>query len=137
MDRLRPLPVTVFCALTLFIWGNRIWLAWTNPDDSVATKIMWSLPITCFVVAAAVLLVLLLTGADRGGAGFLSLVRWFALGTCVYWGIRLPLILVHQHDLPFKIVHSVLALVSVAAAVAALRSIGGRLGGLGDSGDAR
>ena len=55
MDRLRPYPVTGFAALTLFIWGNRIWLAWTNPDDSVARKLVWSTPITLFVLAISLI----------------------------------------------------------------------------------
>ena len=37
--------MALFCAVTLFIWGNRIWLAWTNPDDTVAEKLVWSTPI--------------------------------------------------------------------------------------------
>ena len=35
VERLRPYPVAVFCGVTLLIWTNRIWLAWTNDEDTV------------------------------------------------------------------------------------------------------
>ncbi len=121
--RLEPRPVALFCAVTLFIWGNRIWLAWTNPDDTVAEKLVWSTPITLFVLAALGLGALLLTGADRRGRGFVRGVTAFAAGTIVYWAVRLPLILLADHPVGFEVVHTVLALVSVALAATAWRSV--------------
>ena len=127
MQRLRPLPVTVFCAVTLFIWVNRIWLTWTNGTDSVGRKVLWTVPIGAFVLAAAVLLVAMLAGADRNARWFRLLVQSFALGTALYWLIRLPMIAFNDHDLTaseeiaFKIVHAVLAIVSVSAAWFAYR----------------
>jgi len=123
MERLRPYPVAVFCGVTLFIWGNRIWLNWTNPDVDLAAKLALSIPITAFVVASAVLLGLMVTGVDRGAAGFRNLVKAFAAGTVVFWAIRLPMILVHHHPIPFKVVHATLAVVSVVAAVFAWRAV--------------
>ncbi len=123
MDRLRPYPVAVFAGLTLFIWGNRIWLAWTNAEDSVAEKIVWSTPITGFVLAAAVVAVLLVRGADATEGRFRRLVQVFAAGTGVYWAVRLPIILTADHEVPFKVVHAVLALVSVGTAALAWRSV--------------
>lgn len=128
MDRLRPYPVAVFCAVTLFIWVNRIWLAWTNGDDSVGAKILWTIPIGAFVLSAIVLAVAMLAGADRDARWFRLLVQAFALGTAVYWAIRVPMITFNQHpdltaseEVAFKIVHAVLAIVSVAAAWFAFR----------------
>lgn len=123
MERLRPYPVSGFAGLTLFIWGNRIWLAWTNPDDTVAEKLVWSTPITLFVLAALAVGLLLLRGVDRRSAAFVRLVQAFAGGTVVYWAIRAPMILLADHPGPFKVVHAVLAVVSVTSAVLALRSI--------------
>src|SRR5690606_6876352 len=97
--RLEPWPVAVFCAVTLFIWTNRIWLAWTNDEDTVAEKLVWSTPITLFVIAAAVLAVVMLRGTDRPGA-FATGVRVFAGGTIVYWAIRAPMITFAEHDIP-------------------------------------
>ncbi|HMS87853.1 MAG: hypothetical protein KA758_08020 [Acidimicrobiales bacterium] len=121
--RLEPRPVALFCAVTLFIWGNRIWLAWTNPDDTVAEKLVWSTPITLFVLAALVIGGLLLTGADRRSPGFVRGVTAFAAGTTLYWAVRIPMILLADHPVGFKVVHAVLAAVSIALAVAAWRSV--------------
>ncbi|HWJ97080.1 MAG TPA: hypothetical protein VNQ33_02905 [Acidimicrobiales bacterium] len=128
MDRLRPYPVAVFCAVTLFIWVNRIWLAWTNGDDSVGAKVLWTIPIGAFVLSAVVLAAAMLSGADRGARWFRLLVQAFALGTAGYWMIRVPMITFNQHpdltaseEAAFKTVHAVLAVVSVGAAWFAFR----------------
>jgi len=123
MERLRPYPVAVFSGVTLFIWGNRIWLNWTNPDVDIAAKLALSIPITAFVVASAVLLGLMVTGVDRTSAGFRNLVKVFAAGTVIFWAIRAPMILIHHHPVPFKVVHATLAVVSVVAAVFAWRAV--------------
>lgn len=123
LDRFRPRPVTVFSLLTLVIWTNRIWLAWTNPDDSVAEKVGWSTPITIFWLSAAGLLVL---QAQRK-ADTTRFTRWvqvFAVGTVAYWAIRVAVIFGGDWDLPFKVVHTVLAVVSAVAAIVAFRSVG-------------
>jgi hypothetical protein len=121
VDRLRPYPVTAFCVVTLLIWGNRIWLAWTNDEDTVVEKLVWSLPITAFVACSVVLLVAILRGRTDDG-WFRSLVLGFAGATALYWLVRLPIIWVNDHDLApdeelgFKLVHSVLAVASWVAA---------------------
>ncbi len=97
MHRLRPYPVTAFCAVTLFIWVNRIWLTWTNGTDSTARKVLWTLPIGAFVVSAVVLLGAMLRGADRDARWFRTLVEAFAIGTAIYWGVRMPMIALNQH----------------------------------------
>ena len=124
LERLRPYPVAAFAALTLFIWGNRIWLAWTQKGVHLPAKLALSIPITAFVVASAALLGLLVQGVDRSASRFVNLVRAFAVGTVLFWAVRAPMILAHHHPVAFKAVHLVLALVSVAAAVAAWRSVG-------------
>ncbi|WP_421120578.1 hypothetical protein ACE2AJ_04490 [Aquihabitans daechungensis] len=128
MHRLRPYPVAVFCAVTLFIWVNRIWLTWTNGTDTVARKVLWTIPIGAFVLAATALLVAMIGGVDRGARWFRLLVQGFALGTAAYWMVRLPMIAVNEHpdltaseEVAFTIVHAVLAIVSVGAAWFAFR----------------
>lgn len=131
MERLRPYPLAAFCALTLAIWTTRIPLAWTNDEDTVAAKVAWSLPITAFWLAAAALLGLLLTDRFRSTPRAPTLARAFAGGTVAYWAIRLPMILVAEPPASvdsaaaFRIVHAVLALVSVGAALLAWRSLDG------------
>jgi len=129
MERLRPYPVAVFAVLTLVIWTTRIPLAWTNDEDSVAAKVAWSLPITAFWVAAAVLLGLLLADRARSTPWFATVAKAFAIGTIAYWALRLPMILVAEPPASvtsaaaFKAVHAVLAAVSITAAAMAWRSL--------------
>jgi hypothetical protein len=123
MERLRPYPVAVLCAVTLFIWLNRIWLSWTNPDVDLPAKVALSVPITAFVVTAFVVLIAMVRGVDRRAGWFRGLVRLFAAGTVVFWAVRLPMILLNDHPAGFLIVHTVLAVASVAAAVGAWRSL--------------
>ncbi|HEY4377159.1 MAG TPA: hypothetical protein VGM93_08365, partial [Acidimicrobiales bacterium] len=110
-------------AVTLFIWGNRIWLAWTQKGVGLPAKLALSIPITLFVVASAALLGLLLQGVDRTSPRFRGIVRILAAGTVAFWVVRAPMILAHPHPVAFKAVHAVLALVSIAAAVVAWPSV--------------
>ena len=127
MARLRPYPVTAFCAVTLLIWVNRIWLTWTNGTDSVGRKVLWTLPIGAFVLAASVLVVALVRDVDVDRPWFRTLVQLFAAGTVLYWAIRMPMIALNDHGLTpeeevaFKAVHAVLAIASVTAAAFAWR----------------
>ena len=122
-SRLEPASVAVFCAVTLFIWTNRIWLAWTNPDDTVAEKLIWSTPITLFVLAALALGAYMVTGGDREDARFTLGVTGFAAGTVIYWVVRTAIIVTADHPVGFKVVHSVLAVASVGLATWAWRSV--------------
>jgi hypothetical protein len=117
----------VFAAVTLVIWGNRVWLAWTDPKIGLAGKLGYSVPITAFVVAALAVLWLQFTDQARDRR-FRALVAAFAVGTVVYWAIRLPVILLRHHSAPFKLVHTVLAAVLIGLAVRAIRHLGQRSG---------
>lgn len=122
LDRFRPRPVTAFALLTLVIWTTRIPLAWTNDEDTVGEKLVWSTPITLFVVAAVTLLVLQARGDGRSPAAS-RLTRVFAAATVVYWAIRLTMIVAGDWSVGFKVVHAVLAVASSGAAALAWRSL--------------
>ncbi|MBX3315183.1 MAG: hypothetical protein KF906_12790 [Actinobacteria bacterium] len=124
LDRFRPRPVTAFALLTLVIWTTRIPLAWTNDEDTVGEKLVWSTPITLFVVAAATLLVLQARGDGRSPTST-KLARTFAVATIVYWTIRITMIVAGDWSVGFKVVHAVLAVVSSGAAALAWRSLAG------------
>lgn len=124
LDRFRPRPVTAFAVLTLVIWTTRIPLAWTNDEDTVAEKLVWSTPITLFVVASAALLVLQARGEGVGPKSS-RLTRVFAAATIVYWTIRIAMIVGGDWSVGFKVVHAVLAVLSSGAAALAWRSVGG------------
>ena len=74
MERLRPYPITVFAGVTVLIWGNRVWLAWTDSSLEFAAKLGYSVPITCFVLAGVATLILSWRRATES-AGFRSWCR--------------------------------------------------------------
>ncbi len=130
LDRLRPNPISLFAAVTLLIWGNRVWLAWSDAKLGVLGKLGYSVPITAFVVAALATLGMQLSDRARGRR-FRSLVAALAVGTLAYWAVRLPVILFRHHSVPFKLIHTVLALVLVALAVRVVAFLGRSASGRG------
>lgn len=97
-------------AWTIAIWTVRI----RNVVRSDAGAASLVAPIALTVLAVAALI-------DRR-RGTVAL----AGTTIVLWLVRVPLVLVHHHSAPFKVVHVVLALISWALAVGALRSVTSR-----------
>jgi hypothetical protein len=95
-----PVPVLVFLAWTVFVWAGRI-----RNGGSVLLAVS-------FLALAAIAL-------WRGGRWITALAVW----TVAVWAVRTPYILVHDHPAGFKVVHTVLALVSIALAVSAERHV--------------
>ena len=92
-------PVYLFVGWTVFVWAGRI-----RNGGSVLLALS-------FLALAAVAL-------WRRGRWVTALAAY----TVAVWAIRTPVILVHDHPAGFKVVHTVLAVVSIALAVAAVRS---------------
>jgi cytochrome bd-type quinol oxidase subunit 1 len=97
---------------TLFVWGTRIVNILT--DGAGAGALVVATALTALAVAAG-----------------LSLARvrrlpWavpaLAAATVAVWAVRVPLLLGHDHEAAFVVVHLVLAGVSVALAALALRA---------------
>ncbi len=90
--RLRPWPVTVLVAWTLFCWTTRVPLLWTL-HQSEADKLRETIPVLVFVVMAVVALVAVIRSgevlAGRARTAALVLAVW-SIG---YWVLRLPFIL--------------------------------------------
>ena len=97
---MRRWPVIVFLAWTVFVWAGRI----RNGGS---------------VLLAASFLALALVAFWRGGRWITALAGW----TIAVWAVRTPYILVHDHPAGFKIVHAVLAAVSIALAISAQRHV--------------
>jgi hypothetical protein len=95
---------------TLLIWTTRIRNIVTG-DWSVADLV---------VPAGLTLLAVLALVRRRPGLELL------AAATVLAWAVRLPLVLVHDHPIGFKVVHAVLAVVSVALAAASWRALNRR-----------
>jgi hypothetical protein len=123
LARLRPWPVTVLAVWTLVLWTGRLGLAW-GADGSTASKVWATVPVVLFVVLGVLALGVVL----RSGNGVLSARdRTFALGVAVwtigYWVVRLPIIWFDGRSVGFKLVHTVLAVLSWTASWAAIRSL--------------
>lgn len=123
MPRLRPYRVSAFAAVTLLIWGNRIWLAWTVGHATTTSRIVSSIPIVAFTIPAVALLVLMVRDSPPRPSMFTNLARALVIWTIAYWAVRLPMIATRHHPVAFVVVHAVLAVVSVAAAALAWRSL--------------
>jgi hypothetical protein len=124
VQRLRPFPVAGLVGWTLFVWVSRVGLAWSDDSLTTGEKVLGTLPPVLFVLLALATGALLLSRDDGRRAGlFTRATTAFAGFTVVYWGLRLPFILANDHPGGFKVVHTVLAVVSVALAVAAWRAV--------------
>ncbi|MGD9798393.1 MAG: hypothetical protein AB7H43_00185 [Acidimicrobiia bacterium] len=93
---------------TLVVWATRV--RNVVADGGGAGELLVPVGLTALAVAALV--------DRRRGASVL------AAATVAVWGVRLPLLLAHDHPGPFKVVHAVLAVVSIGLAAAVLRSTG-------------
>ena len=108
------MPPVVAWALvlwTLFVWGTR--MANILTDGGGAGALAVALVLTVLGVAAA---------ASLAGALVPWAVAALAVVTLAVWAARVPLLLAHDHGAGFVVVHLVLAGVSVALAVLALRA---------------
>jgi hypothetical protein len=100
MRRRGSWPVFVFVAWTVFVWAGRI----RNGGSIVLAG--------SFLVLAAIAL-------WRRRRWVSALAIW----TIAVWAVRTPQILVDNQSGAFKVVHSVLAAVSIALAVSAQRHV--------------
>lgn len=96
----RRWPVYALVAWTVFVWAGRI----RNGGS---------------VLLAASFLVLAAVALWRRGWWVTALAAY----TVAVWAIRTPVILLHDHPAGFKVVHTVLAVVSIALAIAAQRNV--------------
>ncbi|MDQ3384645.1 MAG: hypothetical protein M3503_01330 [Actinomycetota bacterium] len=98
-------------AWTAFVWGTRV----RNivRDGGATLPLLVALGMVALAVVVAASLV-------RGGTPR-SAVPALAAATVAAWAVRTPSILLGDHGAAFKIVHTALALISIALAVAALR----------------
>ncbi len=126
MDRRRLRPALVLCAWTFFVWTTRIRNIWT--DDSLTTggqawRTALSLSFTAFAAAVVVLWVRARQDRHAVPSSAAVLVRAFAVWTTGVWVLRGVQIGAADHEVAFKAVHTVLAVVSIALAWWADRAV--------------
>jgi hypothetical protein len=104
-----PVPAAAFALWSLFVWGGRIRNA-VGAGDGAGPVL---LALTFVILAVAVL-------ATRGRRPVvLALAGW----TTAVWVVRaVDIVALSDHPGPFKVVHTVLAVVSIALAAWALRA---------------
>lgn len=94
--------------LTLLVWATRIRNI-VEQDDWSAAELVVPVGLTALAVAALV--------KPR------QVVPWLAGATVAVWVVRVPLVLVRDHGAAFKVVHVVLAAVSIGVAWLSVSSL--------------
>jgi hypothetical protein len=122
-------PLFALAGWTVFMWATRIRNAAAQDDLSTAGKVGAVTIAVGFTAAGAMLAV---GAARRSGA----LTRWvpvFAVVTILYWVVRAVQIIGRDHPVGFKLVHTVLAAVSIALSAWVLSVVrtGDRVGARG------
>ena len=122
-QRSRRWPVAAFAGWTLLIWATRIDNIWSDDALDTAGKVSRTALAVSFVALSAVVL----AGAlrDRGSLrpATVTAVKILAAWTVAVWLVRGGAILAGSHDAAFKVVHTVLAVVSIALAAVAVRAL--------------
>ena len=115
----RRWPIAVFALWSGYVWLTRIANAWSASSDETATAkaVSTATAVVLLVGAVAAAVILVRARARTFVAAETLLLRTFAGLTIAVWAVRVPLIVLDAgHDVPFKVVHTVLALVSVGLA---------------------
>lgn len=115
--------LVAFGVWTLFVWATRIGTAWTQDDLSAAARSgRVGLALSFTVLGVALLIV---AGRSRGRVltrAEALVVQTAAVWTIGVWVVRAVGIALADHEAAFIAVHIVLAVVSVALAVVAVRA---------------
>lgn len=123
MTRRRWFGLLAFVAWTAFIWVNRLVNAWSSDTESTSGKVVstvLAVALLGFAVAGVVVLVRTWQGSLTVGAA--RMLQALAGLTVAVWAVRIPLILLADHAVGFKVVHAALGVVSLALAVGVWRT---------------
>lgn len=117
---LRNRVVLALVVWTFLVWTTRIGNIWRDDDLDDAGKLgRTGLALSFTVLALAVVVFGWRKATETGRRALLALAGW----TVAVWVVRSTAMLAGDWDAGFKVVHTLLALVSIALAVLALRSI--------------
>jgi hypothetical protein len=109
--------IVVLFGWTAFVWLTRISNAWNDAAMSGAGKAITTAVSLALVAGAAASVWAVF--ADRA----VRIVQVFLAATVVVWVVRVPQILLDEHDAAFKVVHATLGVISVALAAVAWRAV--------------
>lgn len=110
-------PALVLAVWTFLVWTTRIRNIWTDEELTTAGQLgRTALAVAFTAFAALTVAAYARTRRDRPWSWTRGLVRAFALWTTGVWVVRVIQIAGADHDLGFVLVHTALAVVSVAFA---------------------
>lgn len=113
----RRRATSALAAWSLLVWTGRIRNIWTDDSLSTSGQVGRTALALSFTVLALAALVTVLRPVSRRASTLV--VDLLAGWTVAVWAVRTPGILLQDHELGFKVVHVVLAVVSVALAALA------------------
>jgi hypothetical protein len=114
----RRWPVLLFALWTGYVWVTRIVNAWTASTEAMTAKVISTIVSVVLVAGAVALLATLVRARARVlDAVEVRLLQVMSIATLVVWAVRVPQILLDaDHDVPFKVVHVTLAVISLVLA---------------------
>ena len=108
---------------TAFVWLNRLVNAWSSDTEGTSGKVVSSVIAAVLLgLAATATVVLVRTWRGPLRVGAARMLQAFAALTVVVWAVRVPLILVADHAVGFKVVHAAIGGVAIALAVGVWRT---------------
>lgn len=124
MDIRQLRPALVLAVWSVLVWTTRIRNIWTDDALSTGGQVARTALALVFTVFAVVTIALWVRGRRSGTAAPWAArwVRAFAVWTIAVWAIRAVQIGMADHEIAFKAVHTVLAVVSVGVALWADRA---------------
>lgn len=113
-------PLLALVAWSVFVWGNRISNTWRSTTETTGAKVTSTALALSFLLFAAAVLVIAIRAwrrpLDRIEAG---VVVAFAGWTVAVWIVRMVGIVLADHVVGFKVVHTMLGVVSIVLAALA------------------
>lgn len=134
----RRWPVVAFILWTGYVWTTRILNAWTSSEETVTAKVISTVVATALLLGTVALAGILVRARHRALLGSeVRVARGMAVATVVVWAVRVPQILLDgDHGVPFKVVHVLLAGLSLVLAALTWRVANREAGLADDSGGA-
>jgi peptidoglycan/LPS O-acetylase OafA/YrhL len=112
--RFRHWSIPALGAWTVFVWVSRT-RNLLRGDESA----WWLVPVVLFLAGGVVCLV----AWRRGRESYVAPIRAFAVLGSAYWVLRTVVVVAGDRSTGFKLVHAVLALVTVALSAAVLQRL--------------
>lgn len=110
-------PSLILSTFTLLVWTTRIRNIWTDDSLTTSGQIGRTALSVSFTVFAVVAIVAVVRARKDEWAGLRWWIRLFAAWTTVVWVVRAIGIATADHEIGFVVVHTVLAVVSIALAL--------------------